>query len=234
MSNLYLVRHGQASFGSRDYDQLSPLGVTQSEILGQWLAQSGLRPGKIMHGAMKRQRQTAEACLAAWLGEDKSNMTTTEDNAFDEFDHKEVLLRTNPEFAEPGWLERFLAERQDGRKAFQKLFGASVARWVENGHKGEYKESWHEFRTRCVAGLIRAVETAHDADIWIFTSGGPIAAVTQHTLDIPDTKILDINWSIYNGSVSQYSHRSGRIRLKQFNSIAHLMTPDRPELLSYR
>ena len=38
MGTIYLVRHGQASFGSDDYDQLSPLGEEQSWHLGQWLS----------------------------------------------------------------------------------------------------------------------------------------------------------------------------------------------------
>ena len=34
MGNLYLVRHGQASFGADDYDQLSDLGIRQTVRLG--------------------------------------------------------------------------------------------------------------------------------------------------------------------------------------------------------
>lgn len=234
MSNLYLVRHGQASFGSRDYDQLSPLGITQSELLGQWLSTSGLQPDWVIHGTLKRQRQTADVCLAAWLNGADARQKMVEDNAFNEFDHKEVLLRTHPEFAEPGYLERFLGEQVDSRRAFQKVFAASVARWVEGGNDSDYTESWSGFRERCVAGMHRAAEIGNNASVWIFTSGGPIAAITQHILGIPDSKVLDLNWSVLNASVSQYIHRSGKIRLKQFNSISHLTLPGRDELLSYR
>jgi broad specificity phosphatase PhoE len=38
MGNLYLVRHGQASFGAADYDQLSELGQRQSVRLGEYFA----------------------------------------------------------------------------------------------------------------------------------------------------------------------------------------------------
>jgi len=234
MSNLYLVRHGQASFGSRDYDQLSPLGVMQSELLGRWLSASGLKPERVVVGTMKRHRQTADACLARWLNGVTSALEPIEDSAFNEFDHKEVLLRTNPEFAEPGYLEQFLAEQVDGRRAFQKVFAESVARWVEGKHENEYTESWPGFRERCLAGLVRAAEAAPDSDVWIFTSGGPIAAITQHIMGIPDSKVLDLNWSVLNASVSQYIHRKGKTRLKQFNNIAHLTLPDRADLLSYR
>ena len=35
MTDIYLVRHGQASFGEKDYDNLSKLGLEQSYLLGQ-------------------------------------------------------------------------------------------------------------------------------------------------------------------------------------------------------
>lgn len=38
MSILHLVRHGQASFGAEDYDNLSPKGIQQSIELGKALA----------------------------------------------------------------------------------------------------------------------------------------------------------------------------------------------------
>lgn len=233
MSNLYLVRHGQASFGSRDYDQLSPLGVKQSELLGQWLAGTGLKPGHVIIGTLRRHRQTADACLAQWLTEDRSSFVPRVDSAFNEFDHKEVLLRCHSEFAEPGYLERFLSEHADGRRAFQKVFAESVERWVAGQYPGDYVESWPEFRARSVAGLLRAAESAPDHDVWIFTSGGPIAAITQHVLGVPDANVLDLNWSVLNTSVSQFTHRR-RTTLKQFNSVAHLTLPGRTELFTYR
>ena len=37
ISNLYLIRHGQASFGEKDYDNLSKKGIKQSITLGKKL-----------------------------------------------------------------------------------------------------------------------------------------------------------------------------------------------------
>ncbi|MEC8667907.1 MAG: histidine phosphatase family protein, partial [Pseudomonadota bacterium] len=34
MPTLYLIRHGQASFGADDYDVLSPIGHEQARALG--------------------------------------------------------------------------------------------------------------------------------------------------------------------------------------------------------
>ena len=62
MGTLYLIRHGQASFGAADYDQLSALGHQQSVRLGEYL-----RPKlqsqpleAVMMGSLKRHRQTWE------------------------------------------------------------------------------------------------------------------------------------------------------------------------------
>ena len=43
MGTLYLVRHGQASFGADDYDQLSELGHRQSVRLGEYFAERDIR-----------------------------------------------------------------------------------------------------------------------------------------------------------------------------------------------
>ena len=37
MGNLTLIRHGQASFGEKDYDNLSDLGRKQGHLLGEYL-----------------------------------------------------------------------------------------------------------------------------------------------------------------------------------------------------
>jgi broad specificity phosphatase PhoE len=234
MSQIYLVRHGQASFGSRDYDQLSPLGVTQAELLGQWLAASGLQPGHIYHGNMKRHRQTVDACLSTWLGEGASRVVPMEESAFNEFDHKEVLLRAHPMFAEPDRLERFMAEEPDPQRTFQELFAGSVTRWIAGKHNAEYTEIWPAFQTRCMTGLKQVAEKAPGDDVWVFTSGGTITAITQHVLGIPDDKAMELLWTVLNGSVSQFAHRQGKTRLRQFNSVAHLTLPGRAELHSYR
>ena len=62
MGTLYLVRHGQASFGADDYDQLSPLGRQQAVRLGEYLRPKlqGQAIEAVMMGSLKRHRQTWE------------------------------------------------------------------------------------------------------------------------------------------------------------------------------
>ena len=58
MGTLYLVRHGQASFGADDYDQLSELGQRQSRRLGAYFQERGLTFEAVITGSLKRQQQT--------------------------------------------------------------------------------------------------------------------------------------------------------------------------------
>jgi phosphohistidine phosphatase SixA len=58
MGTLYLVRHGQASFGADDYDQLSELGRQQSERLGQYWRARGLAFDAVLTGTLRRHAQT--------------------------------------------------------------------------------------------------------------------------------------------------------------------------------
>jgi len=65
MGVLLLVRHGQASLGTADYDRLSDVGRRQAQVTGARLARTDLAVDRVVSGALTRQRDTAEAVLAA-------------------------------------------------------------------------------------------------------------------------------------------------------------------------
>lgn len=58
MGSIYLIRHGQASFGADDYDVLSPTGIRQAEILGRHLAELGISFDRCLAGDLRRQQHT--------------------------------------------------------------------------------------------------------------------------------------------------------------------------------
>src|SRR5689334_20040975 len=93
MGLVLLVRHGQASFGADDYDVLSETGVVQSRRLGEWLGETGLEPAAVLHGAMRRQRDTATAMVeaAGWP------VVPELDEGWNEFDHIGVISRRGPD-----------------------------------------------------------------------------------------------------------------------------------------
>ena len=65
MASLYLIRHGQASFGSANYDQLSPLGQRQADVSGRFFADIGLHFGQAVSGDLSRQQETGQRVLAS-------------------------------------------------------------------------------------------------------------------------------------------------------------------------
>ena len=62
---LFLARHGQASFGTADYDRLSDLGRQQSRWLGEYFAERDLKFTRVVAGTLRRQRETARELLSA-------------------------------------------------------------------------------------------------------------------------------------------------------------------------
>ena len=65
MATIYLIRHGQASFGSDDYDQLSQLGIRQAEVTGEYFRESGIFFDSAYSGDLKRQIDTSQLVLAS-------------------------------------------------------------------------------------------------------------------------------------------------------------------------
>src|SRR6218665_2955945 len=58
MGILYLGRHGQASLGAADYDQLSPRGQAQALRLGEYWRAQGQTFDAVITGTLRRHRQT--------------------------------------------------------------------------------------------------------------------------------------------------------------------------------
>src|SRR3712207_174451 len=117
MGVLVLVRHGQASFGAADYDVLSDVGRAQSRRLGEVLAQTGLDPVAVLHGQMRRQRDTATELVDA-AGWDTPLET---DPRWDEFGHLGVIAA-------------YSSQEVTDRRAFQGLFEKATARWASAEH----------------------------------------------------------------------------------------------------
>jgi broad specificity phosphatase PhoE len=92
MAVIYLIRHGQASWGNRDYDHLSELGIQQSKVLGATLRQRMEQPDMVISGTMRRHRQTAEHTLRAMGLEPQ----WVEDSRWNEYDHEQLLRRVQP------------------------------------------------------------------------------------------------------------------------------------------
>ncbi|HEV2673100.1 MAG TPA: histidine phosphatase family protein [Aliidongia sp.] len=234
MGEIHLVRHGQASFGAEDYDALSTVGHSQAGILGRWHATGAATFDLVALGGLKRHRQTADAWATEFPGA-PAPAGWIVDRGFDEYDHREMLLRAHPEAGDLAGLQRWLSEAAASRRAFQELFSAAMARWISGRHDGDYLESWAAFRKRCISALEGLVARAGPSRrLIVFTSGGPIAAICQHLLDVPPPQVASLSWSLMNGAVTKLLYQPGRLSLSTLNNHSHLEREGDPALLTYR
>lgn len=230
MSAIHLIRHGQASFGADDYDLLSALGERQARLLGESLAGIGGRIAVAASGDMRRQSQTADACLAAMDGAP----TPLLDAGWNEFDHMAVIAALHPEYADRAHMRAALMAQPDPRAAVQAMFERAMARWVAGGHDADYPEPWPAFRARCRAALARLTESLPEgADALVFTSGGPIAAIAQELLQLPERTGWRLSFGLVNCGVTKLVRGREGLRLSTLNGHAHF-EHDPSTLVTYR
>ncbi|HET6154465.1 MAG TPA: histidine phosphatase family protein [Marmoricola sp.] len=219
MGQILLVRHGQASFGSDDYDALSPLGFEQSRLLGVALAERGIEVDSVVGGAMRRHRETAETCAqaAGWRAG-----ALVVDQGWDEFDFLSVLAVHPHEYGpEPTKAE------------FQRLFEEATAAWI-GGADRPYAETFAAFAVRVHLALERTVERASAGTVAVFTSGGPIGwAVAEVLVDTGRPELWTrLNRMAVNSAVTRLVTGSTGVNLLTYNDQSHL--DGVPGVLSYR
>lgn len=229
MATIYLIRHGQASFGKADYDQLSEKGIEQSHLLGSFW-KSKQSPDKIYSGDLLRHGQTLEHFLLGYKAEPSSVILHS---GFNEFNHVELLARYHPQWKNFALMAAEVGKKPNANKEFQKEFACALNRWVSGKYDQDYKESWIQFKKRCVSALqdvikqqvITKKESAnnqHSNNICIFTSGGTISVIVQHILGLSDQKTLAVNQQLRNTSVTKLLCSGNQITIDYLNNYGHL------------
>ena len=229
MAAIYLIRHGQASFGKADYDQLSDKGNEQSQLLGKfWKSLSP--PDKIYSGDLIRHGQTLENFLIGYQGIESPVILHS---GFNEFNHVELLTCYDAKWKGFTQMSESIGDQPDANKVFQREFVSALKRWVSGEYDHEYKESWSQFKKRCVGALHDVIKqqlatkrtsnnTQHSKDICIFTSGGTISVIIQHILGLSDEKTLVINQQTRNTSVTKILFSENNLSIDYFNNYGHL------------
>ena len=142
--SLLLVRHGQASYGAADYDNLSERGHEQSRRLGDWLVRGGHRFKAVVVGGMRRHRQTAEGVAAAFAAQGLELPDAVADDGFAEFDHEAVFST---------WLNRnadhpvAIASRSGKPRDVGAMLQAALLAWARD-ELPDLPESWSAFGQR--------------------------------------------------------------------------------------
>lgn len=230
MGAIYLIRHGQASFGKADYDQLSDTGMAQASRLGEALSMRLPQPDAVFAGGMLRHQQTAARALAA-MGLAPEWKT---DTRWNEFDHDEIIRVFEPRYARHSVLTADMAKTLKPRRAFQDMFAKAVARWVDGAHDDDYAESWPAFCARVEAARSELCSRlGRGKSALVFTSGGVITAVAANLLKLGTRETFRLNWTIANASVTKLIYSERGVYLSTLNEHAHFEGVHR-ELITYR
>lgn len=242
MSKLLYIRHAQASFMAKNYDQLSELGYLQSKILGEYLVAEEVKFDKIYVGPLKRHHQTLQMVQEAYK---EKGIGLPEPMLLPELiEHRgpkvyrsllPTLLKTDEKLQK--WDAEVKADPQLLKRNHLRMFHYTLERWA----KGELDEihppdlqSWADFRTMVTRGLRQILEENKDESgvtIGAFTSGGTVSAATGEVTGMQsEEKVMELNGFVKNTSITEYVFSKNRISLCAFNTVPHLREK---ELVTY-
>ena len=210
MGTLYLVRHGQASFGSDNYDQLSALGQRQCERLGAYFRSRGRRFDAAITGTLVRQTQSLDA-IATGLGGAPEPLRWP---GLNEYDSHAVISALHPQpLAKPDSPERY-------RQHF-RILREGLAAWMAGRTQPAGMPSYADF----VAGVEAALDHVRglgDAEVLMVSSGGPISTAVGRVLGVAPEVTIDLNMRIRNSAVTEFHFNPKRHALVTYNTLPHL------------
>jgi broad specificity phosphatase PhoE len=232
VSQLYLIRHGQAGPRHR-YDTLSELGQAQCRRLGEHLAASRMEFTAAYVGTLARQRLTAEIVRDVYIEAGLPFPELTEDPLWDEFDLGAVyealagpLGEDDPRFRIE--FEQMMAAISNGDHEVHRNHNycdiAIVRAWTEDryAYKGE---SWRDFRSRTTTPIGKLSDFRSGERIAVFTSATPIGVWMGEALQLSEREIWRLAGATYNSGVTTLRIATEELRLFTFNGIAHLPDP---------
>ncbi len=233
MASIYLIRHGQASFGQENYDKLSELGEQQATRLGQVLSQRLPMFDAVCLGTMFRHEQTASNCLMEF-GARLEDLAPIYEAGWNEYDHQDILAQLRPEFASAKGLTNYLRKQANPKKVFEDDFNAAIDRWISGAYDKDYSESWAAYTSRVHHALKNTLaNNAGARNIAVFTSGGPISLVSQHLLGVQPEKIMQMNWTLLNCGVTKLVATGSRLFVASLNEHTHFEGAGNKHFITY-
>lgn len=223
MAKLFIIRHGQASFGQANYDQLSELGWQQARWLGEYLADRELKVHRVVAGTLSRQQDTARGILE---GMSASGVEVGTHEGLNEYDG-EMMYR-----AYTGRSDQHLHQKADFKDYWQ-TFRAAYHAWIED-QLSDVTETWSQFGQRIDNAFEYALDGAGRDDVVLaVTSGGVIGSAMADLLQGPQTGAIHLNFQCRNTAFSEVIVGSSARRLLSFNSVPHLDQSGRRHALTH-
>ena len=222
MSILHLVRHGQASFGADDYDNLSPKGIQQSIELGKALTKQEATFDYIIVGPHRRHLQTFEGIKEGYSLTDLPAPIINKE--FAENQLMEIAQYFIPNILNTTKTTKEIFEECEPKERhdkFLELFQVVAQKWM-NEELDVSKpgfEGFSVFRSRITNVLKVMQESLTDkSNIMVVTSGGAISGVYAEVIECSHEEIQKLNFGIKNVSISEFLMTTERFTLKAFNS----------------
>lgn len=222
MGTLHLVRHGQASFGAADYDQLSDLGRRQAVQLGRHWADRGIRFDAVITGSLKRHAQTWEG-IAEGAGLDLQPLVWP---GLNEYDSEAVIRAIHPQpLQKPDTPELY-------RHHF-RLLRDGLAQWMAGTVSPQGMPTYDDF-VKGITSALDHVRAHHPGqNVLIVSSGGPISTAVGHVLGLSPEATIELNLRIRNSAVTEFQFTPKRHSLLTYNTLPHLDHPDFRDWITY-
>ncbi len=221
MSELYVVRHAQASFGAANYDVLSELGHEQSFELGRALAAQGVRPDRFYIGQQRRHRETYEG-IAKGMGLDAAPATIHP--GLNEFDFKALLDAHYRHTPAP---EHMHTER----KSHFRTLRDTVLAW-QRGDVIDPPETWDAFTAR-VDDARQTLIGSGGESVLAVSSGGAIGQMLAWTVESPSSQQIKFQLQMKNCAVNRFVFSPRSFYLHGFNETPHINAANADKLLTY-
>lgn len=216
-----------------DYDELSDRGREQARALGEHLVAHAVEFDAVFTGPARRHHDTAALAGEVVHAADRPWPAPVEVPDLDEHDAFSLLkaavaqLTDQPDVVEGHRALMAAVSPAERSKAFQRVFEAIMARWMEGRFEPEGVETWPQFRERVCAGLQTIVTSGARRPI-AFSSVGPLAVLLQRALGTDDAASFRTAWRLRNASLTTFVFDgAGRFSLDGFNALPHLPDPRR-------
>lgn len=224
MSSLFLVRHGQASFGGDRYDELSENGRVQAFATGEWLRSRGTGFDRVLSGPRFRQVETAELILSAGVhgGEDAPAAVSQ----LDEFGEGEEILGV----AEASSGLSLLGSHDLPRQKVFQLYTDAYQAWFRGQAELPGRAPFTEFRKEVLDWFRTYTQQPGPSGqkTLAVTSAGVISVIVCEVLGLTEERWPDFIGVLENASVTEILYSGQRVGLRSFNNTGHLS----PETLS--
>ena len=221
MGTIHLVRHGQASFGSDDYDRLSALGWQQGRRLGEYFGAHGMRFDAVLTGTLRRHHETWQAIRDGGQIEGEAQVWP----GLDEYDSAALIEALHaPPPGDP--------HTPQGYRAHFRLLRDALQQWMAGVISPRGMPTYDTFVREAVAVLAH-VRAQYAGDVLVVTSGGPIATIVGHLVAASPEATIELNLRMRNTSVTEVAHTPKRCALVSFNALPHLSEPQHREWITH-